>query len=160
MAAAAIHQFAECITCHAWSPDQSSKTNALPLLLPLLRSRSRSPRPARRFRSPVAPRLAYLTLARAGCSGSGSLGFRFGSVRPSRVASSWIKCSLAMTGALGGCSAGHLDAAGLCRIAAGDRSSCPGSHHCPVLAFSPLLGLRCRLACHTSQGRLGCFMLG
>jgi len=27
-AAVAIHQFAECITCHAWSPDQSS--NALP----------------------------------------------------------------------------------------------------------------------------------
>ena len=24
MAAAAIHQFAECITCHAWSPDHSS----------------------------------------------------------------------------------------------------------------------------------------
>ncbi|CAD6248975.1 unnamed protein product [Miscanthus lutarioriparius] len=39
MAAAAIHQFAECITCHAWSPDQSSETNALPLL-PVLRSRS------------------------------------------------------------------------------------------------------------------------
>jgi hypothetical protein len=24
MAAVAIHQFAECITCHAWSPDQTS----------------------------------------------------------------------------------------------------------------------------------------
>jgi hypothetical protein len=53
MAAAAIHQFAECITCHAWSPDQSSKTNAPPRLC----SRSRSPRPASRFRSPVAGRL-------------------------------------------------------------------------------------------------------
>ncbi|CAD5184698.1 unnamed protein product [Musa acuminata subsp. malaccensis] len=24
MAAVAIHQFAQCITCHAWCPDQSS----------------------------------------------------------------------------------------------------------------------------------------
>ncbi|RZR70781.1 hypothetical protein BHM03_00001503 [Ensete ventricosum] len=26
MAAVAIHQFAQCITCHAWSPDQSSNS--------------------------------------------------------------------------------------------------------------------------------------
>ena len=31
MAVTAVHQFAQCITCHAWSPDQSS--NSLPFLL-------------------------------------------------------------------------------------------------------------------------------
>jgi hypothetical protein len=30
MAAQAIHQFAECITCHAWSPDHSSNALLLP----------------------------------------------------------------------------------------------------------------------------------
>ena len=35
MAVVAIHQFAKCITCHAWSPDQKSKIpdHGCPLLL-------------------------------------------------------------------------------------------------------------------------------
>uniref|UniRef100_A0A0A9ESN9 Actin-related protein 2/3 complex subunit 1B n=1 Tax=Arundo donax TaxID=35708 RepID=A0A0A9ESN9_ARUDO len=32
----AIHQFAECITCHAWSPDQSSLSLSLSLSLSAL----------------------------------------------------------------------------------------------------------------------------
>lgn len=36
MAAIAVHKFAQCITCHAWSPDHSSKCYYSSLLLQLL----------------------------------------------------------------------------------------------------------------------------
>ena len=54
-AAVAIHQFAECITCHAWSPDLSSNAPPSPSSSSFpSRSRSRSPRPPFRFHSGIS----------------------------------------------------------------------------------------------------------
>lgn len=62
-AAVAIHQFAECITCHAWSPDQSSNA---PLPFPLLLSRSRSRSSAGALPFSILNRRRWLRISTSG----------------------------------------------------------------------------------------------
>ena len=79
MAAQAIHQFAECITCHAWSPDHSSYAPSSPLLLPPLRSRSHGPSIRSSIRRACPSRLLGQTTRLVPVRiefGAGFLGFR------------------------------------------------------------------------------------